>query len=77
MNSKEIIGVVITKSLDKTVVVKTQSKSSHYKYVKIVKKLKKYTVHDENNISSVGDKVIILQTRPISKTKRWIIKNIL
>nr|NP_045178.1 ribosomal protein S17 [Cyanidium caldarium]Q9TLU1.1 RecName: Full=Small ribosomal subunit protein uS17c; AltName: Full=30S ribosomal protein S17, chloroplastic [Cyanidium caldarium]AAF12916.1 unknown [Cyanidium caldarium]WDB00303.1 ribosomal protein S17 [Cyanidium caldarium] len=77
MSAKEIIGIVITKSLDKTAIVKTQSKSSHERYVKIIKKVKKYTVHDRENISRVGDKVIILQTRPLSKTKRWVIKSIL
>ena len=77
MSAKEIIGIVIAKSLDKTAIVKTQNKSSHDKYVKIIKKVKKYTVHDKKGISIVGDKVIILQTRPLSKTKRWVIKSIL
>lgn len=73
-NPKILRGVVVAKKNDKTTVVSVSRFVKHPKYKKFFKKDKKYQVHDEENSSVVGDKVEIQETRPISKTKRFIIK---
>ncbi len=73
-NPKILRGVVVAKKNDKTTVVSVSRFVKHPKYKKFFKKDKKYQVHDESNSSVVGDKVEIQETRPISKTKRFIIK---
>jgi len=73
-NPKILHGLVVSKKNDKTAVVSVARFVKHPKYQKFFKKDKKYQVHDENNSAVVGDKVEIMETRPISKTKRFIIK---
>ncbi len=73
-NPKVLRGVVVGVKNDKTAVVSVARFVKHPKYQKFFKKDKKYQVHDENNSALVGDKVEIQETRPISKTKRFIIK---
>jgi len=68
---KERIGLVVSNSMDKTVVVAVQQKKKHPKYGKFVKKTTKFYAHDEKNECSVGDLVSIMETRPLSKMKRW------
>ena len=68
---KERSGVVVSNKMDKSVVVATNYKEKHPLYGKFVKKTKKFHVHDENNECNVGDTVRIMETRPLSKTKRW------
>ena len=68
---KEIIGVVVSDKNDKTITVKTETYRKHPLYSKRVKVSKKYTAHDEANKAKVGDKVRIAETRPLSKTKRY------
>jgi len=65
------VGRVISDAMDKTVVVSVETRMRHPLYGKIVQRSKKYTVHDEENSSQVGDVVRIMETRPMSKTKRW------
>lgn len=77
MAVKERIGVVVSDKMQKTVVVAIENRSPHPKYGKIVVNTKKYKVHDEENQCKEGDRVRIRETRPLSKTKRWIVAEIL
>ena len=65
------IGVVSSNKMDKTIVVATERKVKHPIYGKFVKKTTKFHAHDEKNECSIGDTVKIMETRPLSKTKRW------
>lgn len=64
-------GVVISTKMDKTIVIASKFKEKHPIYGKFVSKTKKYHAHDEKNECSVGDTVRLMETRPLSKTKRW------
>ncbi|MBR4190986.1 MAG: 30S ribosomal protein S17 [Kiritimatiellae bacterium] len=64
-------GVVVSDAMDKTVVVSVERRITHPVYGKIMRRSKKYYAHDENNEAKKGDKVSIEETRPLSKTKRW------
>jgi small subunit ribosomal protein S17 len=64
-------GVVVSNKMDKTIVIASKFKQMHPIYGKFVQHTKKYHVHDENNEANVGDTVLIMETRPLSKTKRW------
>ena len=68
---KERTGVVVSNKMDKTIVVATRFKEKHPIYGKFVAKPKKYHAHDEKNDCQIGDTVRIMETRPLSKTKRW------
>ena len=68
---KQRQGVVTSDKMDKTIVVATKFKEKHPIYGKFVQKTKKYHAHDENNDAHIGDTVLIMETRPLSKTKRW------
>lgn len=68
---KENIGEVIKDKMDKTVVVKVERKVTHPVYGKVVRKNRKFTAHNKDNAAKLGDKVRILECRPLSKTKRW------
>jgi len=68
---KDRIGVVSSNKMEKTIVVSETTKVKHPLYGKFVLKTKKYTAHDEKNECGEGDKVLIQETRPLSKTKRW------
>lgn len=74
---KELIGVVVSDKMDKTIVVKVERLVRHPLYKKTIKKSKKYKVHDEENKAKVGDKVKIMETRPLSKHKRWRLVEVL
>ena len=65
------IGVVVSDKMQKSIVVAIKDREKHPLYGKFVKKTKKFHVHDENNEAHVGDTVSIMETRPLSKTKRW------
>lgn len=73
---KQRMGVVVSNKMDKTIVVAAKFKEKHPIYGKFVSKTKKYHAHDENNECNVGDTVLIMETRPLSKTKRWRLVNI-
>jgi len=68
---KERVGVVVSDKMDKTVTVAAKYKERHPIYGKFVTKTKKYHAHDEKNECEIGDTVRIMETRPLSKTKRW------
>ncbi len=68
---KERIGVVVSNSMQKSIVVEVRRKEKHPIYGKFVNKTKKFTAHDEEETCGVGDTVKIMETRPLSKTKRW------
>ena len=70
-NRKERVGVVVSDVQDKTIVVKVDSRTPHPLYQKIVKVRKKFTAHDEKNEAKKGDTVRIVETRPLSRSKRW------
>lgn len=74
---KELVGHVLSDSMEKTIVVQAERRVRHRLYGKEIRKIKKYHVHDEREQSQVGDKVRIAETRPLSKTKRWRLVEIL
>lgn len=76
MPLKERYGTVVSNKMDKTVVVSIENKVTHKRYGKIISKTKCYKVHDEKNECQIGDYVIISETRPLSKTKRWRLKEV-
>ncbi|PID71217.1 MAG: 30S ribosomal protein S17 [Flavobacteriales bacterium] len=74
---KERIGVVSSNKMEKSIVVSQVFKAKHPMYGKFVQKTKKYVAHDEKNDCNIGDTVRIMETRPLSKTKRWRLVEIL
>ena len=70
-NRKVLVGRVVSDKMDKTIVVAVQDNVKHPLYGKIVKKTYKLKAHDENNECRVGDRVKVMETRPLSKDKRW------
>lgn len=68
-------GVVVSDRCDKTVLVKVEKRVMHPIYKKYMKLHKKYAAHDENNSCKVGDTVKIIESKPISKTKKWVIES--
>ncbi|NBZ95916.1 MAG: 30S ribosomal protein S17 [Proteobacteria bacterium] len=68
---KTRVGEVISDKMDKTIVVKTITRVPHPLFGKIIKQVKKFHVHDEKNEAKVGDRVSIMETRPLSRLKRW------
>ncbi len=74
---KTITGSVVGAAMDKTVVVKVERLVKHPRYGKYVKKRVKYSAHDETNQCSAGDKVTIVATKPLSKTKRWRVAEVI
>ncbi len=73
MPKRILQGIVVSDKPHKTVIVKVERRFSHPVYKKTVLRSKKYAAHDENNKYKAGDKVRIIETAPISKTKRWAI----
>lgn len=74
---KTRVGVVVSDKMDKTVVVAVETLVEHPLYKKRVKQTKKLKAHDENNQASAGDKVRVMETRPLSKDKRWRVVEII
>lgn len=68
---KAEVGLVVSDAMDKTVVVEVRDAAAHSTYGKIVRRNKRLKAHDETNEAGVGDRVRIMETRPLSKTKRW------
>jgi len=73
---KQLIGKVLSDKMDKTVVVMVTRKISHPVYRKLVKKTKKYYAHDPQNSCGLGDTVVIEESKPLSRLKRWRVKSI-
>lgn len=76
-NKKLLVGVVVSDKMDKTVVVKVDDIVKHPVYKKYIKRNVTFKAHDENNACATGDKVVIVESRPMSKDKRWRVREIL
>ncbi|MDR1631092.1 MAG: 30S ribosomal protein S17 [Oscillospiraceae bacterium] len=74
---KERVGVVTSDKMDKTVVVSVKDKVKHPLYKKIINRTIKLKAHDEKNECGIGDRVLVMETRPISKDKRWRVVEII
>ena len=74
---KVMVGTVTSNKMDKTVVVSVATNVKHPKYGKIVKRTYKLKAHDEENVCQMGDKVKVMETRPLSKDKRWRVVEIM
>ena len=64
-------GLVVSDKMDKTVVVAVEDRVKHPLYGKVIRRTNKLKAHDENNVAGVGDRVLLMETRPLSATKRW------
>ena len=73
---RQMIGTVVSDKMDKTVVVLVERLVKHRLYHKYIRRRAKFAAHDEQNASQVGDKVLITQSRPLSKTKKWRVSKI-
>jgi small subunit ribosomal protein S17 len=74
---KTNIGIVVSDKMEKTVVVMVSTKKMHPAYKKYTTKRAKFMAHDPKNECSIGDKVMIMETRPLSNKKRWVVKSII
>ena len=74
---KTRVGVVTSDKMDKTVVVSVKDKIQHPLYKKIINNTIKLKAHDENNVCGIGDRVLVMETRPMSKDKRWRVVEII
>lgn len=74
---KENIGVVLSNKMDKTVIVEVTRKIRHPKYGKVIERKKKFYAHDDSDAVEIGQTVRIMETRPLSKTKRWRVVEVL
>lgn len=74
---KTRVGIVVSDKMEKTIVVAAENFVRHSLYGKSVKRTKKFKAHDENNECNIGDKVRIMETRPLSKDKRWRLVNVI
>ncbi len=70
-------GLVVSDKMDKTVVVVVEDRMKHPKYGKVIRRTRKYKAHDGANACGVGDRVLLMETRPLSATKRWRVAEIL
>ena len=76
-SKKTVEGVVVSSKMDKTVIVLSERRFVHKKYGKTVRKTSRFSAHDAENKCKEGDLVLIVETRPLSKTKRWRVEKIL
>jgi small subunit ribosomal protein S17 len=74
---KTRVGEVVSDAMDKTIVVRTVNRVPHPKFGKITKQVSKFHAHDEKNEAKIGDRVSIMETRPLSRQKRWRLVEIL
>ena len=77
MATKERVGLVVSNKMEKTVLISVESRVQHKKYGKIMVRTQRYKAHDEENKCKEGDRVKISETRPMSRTKRWVVADIL
>ena len=73
---RQVVGTVVSANMNKTVIVKVERLVKHRLYKKYVRRRSKFAAHDEENSCKVGDKVLIRESRPLSKTKRWRVRDI-
>jgi small subunit ribosomal protein S17 len=76
-SKKKLLGEVVSDKMDKTVVVRVETLKRHSLYHKVIKHAKKYKAHDEENKCRIGDRVLIVESRPLSKEKSWVVEEIL
>ena len=76
-NQRALTGKVVSDKMDKTVVVEVQDRVKHPLYGKVLRRTRKVKAHDENGIAGIGDRVSLMETRPLSATKRWRLVEIL
>jgi small subunit ribosomal protein S17 len=74
---RQVVGTVVSAKMDKTVIVQVERLIKHQLYKKYVRRRAKFSAHDERNSCSTGDKVLITESRPLSKTKKWRVSQIL
>ncbi|HCN27922.1 MAG TPA: 30S ribosomal protein S17 [Verrucomicrobiales bacterium] len=74
---KERVGVVVSDKMSKTIVVEVERRVPHPRFKKIIRKTSKFYAHDEQGQAKVGDRVLIVETRPLSKLKRWNLQEVL
>ncbi|MEO5833579.1 MAG: 30S ribosomal protein S17 [Nakamurella sp.] len=70
-------GLVVSDKMDKTIVVALEDRVKHPRYSKVIRRTSKVKAHDENGIAGIGDRVLLMETRPLSATKRWRLVEIL
>ncbi len=73
---KRLIGDVVSDKMDKTVIVSVERMVRHRRFGKVLRRVKKYKAHDEENACRVGDEVCIVESRPLSREKRWVVEEI-
>ena len=76
-NKRQMTGMVFSNKMDKTVIVMVERLVKHKLYHKYIKRRSKFAAHDENNACHIGDKVVITESRPLSRNKRWRVNKIL
>jgi small subunit ribosomal protein S17 len=74
---RTLTGIVVSNKMDKTVIVLVERLVKHRLYKKYLKRRARYAAHDEKNVCQIGDKVVVIESRPLSKTKRWCVGQIL
>ena len=74
---KRLVGSVVSSKMDKTVVVQVERLVRHRRYGKVLRQSKKYKAHDEENVCRLGDRVRIVESRPLSREKRWVVEEVL
>ena len=74
---REVVGTVLSNKMDKTIIVTSEKLVKHRLYHKYVRNRSKYAAHDEANVCQIGDKVLITEARPLSKSKRWRLTKVL
>ena len=74
---RQVVGTIISNKMDKTVVVMTERLIKHPLYKKYIRQRNKFKAHDKDNTCRIGDRVLITESRPLSKTKRWRVSRIL
>ncbi|MDI6776449.1 MAG: 30S ribosomal protein S17 [Syntrophales bacterium] len=76
-HKRTIMGVVVSNKMDKTIVIRAERLVKHAVFHKYIKRHVKYKAHDEKNICNMGDKVLIVESRPLSREKRWRLRKII
>ncbi len=76
-NKRKMTGIVVKDKMNKTIVVEVEKFLKHSKYHKFIKRKIRYKAHDETNACKIGDEVMIMEVRPVSKDKRWLVKEII
>lgn len=74
---RQVVGIVVNDKMDKTVIVQVERLVQHPLYKKFIRRRTKYSAHDEANSCQIGDKVLIMEARPLSRTKRWRVSKIM